>query len=321
MFQHSSLKSSQTSFLRGVMTGRGHGRDTQGLSTFRFFTQTRAAWVPSVCANPSGRTLTVCALCTHTWHINAQTENSSQGTVTKEEWPQTKEFPQQVEQDETIGDPWRQRNGEGAHSQDRRPTGKIPCSLLRKNPHPSQTEGILRAHLTTHLVMTEKNWDRERPRQNNLLKVRELVKDKFKCKSWVTSIKTTNYKMVKIFQKNELSNHPEWVRAQERTQLLSISFKWDKQWKATGAHNIHSRRDLRERGGEDNPAETGNTAHRLWVKYSKTTTEPHTSLPPTPHVKREHFACLDYFSLQRAHFRSLFYKQTTTAVKSDRTLV
>lgn len=91
------------------------------------------------------------------------------------------------------------------------------------------------------------DWEKLRQRQNNLLKVWELVKDKSKCKSRVTSIKTTNYKMVKIFQKNELSNHPEWVRTQERTQLLSISFKWDKQWKVTGAHNIH-RQESSERG-------------------------------------------------------------------------
>ena len=202
--------------------------------------------------------------------------------------------------------------GQATHRENSmQPPEKEPTSFLnRRNPESSSHHPLGHA---------EKN--RERPRQNNLLKVRELVKDKSKRKSWVTSIKTTNYKMVKIFQKNELSNHPEWVRAQERTQLLSISFKWDKQWKATGAHNTHSRRDLRERGGEDSPAETGNTARWLGWNTARLPLNPHTSLPPMLHLKREHFACLDYFSLQRAHFRSLFYKQTTTAVKSNRTLV
>lgn len=238
MFQHSSLKSSQTSFLRGVMTIRGHGRDTQGLSTA---SSPRHGLHGCLQSAQSIRqdTHRLCGV-----RINAQTENSSQGTFTKEERSQQRIPtasgakrnhlpPLKTEKRGRVPYPRQATHRENSMQ----PPEKEPTSFSnRRNPESSPH------HPPGH------DWEKLRQRQNNLLKVWELVKDKSKCKSWVTSVKTTNYKTVKIFQKNELSNHPEWVRTQERTQLLSISFKWDKQWKVTGAHNIHRQTGSSERG-------------------------------------------------------------------------
>ena len=161
MFQRCCCKSSQTSFLRGVMPRRGHGRDTWGWE--RPASSPRHGLygcIHSVQTHQAGHSR-LCIVHTYVTH-KCPTENSSHGTFTKEEWSKTKEFPQQVGWNETIRDPWRQRNGEGSHTQDRWPTGIIPCSLLRKNPHPSQTEGILRAYLTTHWSWLTKKMETER---------------------------------------------------------------------------------------------------------------------------------------------------------------
>lgn len=115
--------------------------------------------------------------------INAQTENSlPRAHSQRKSGPR---IPTASGANETTCHPWRQRNGKVPLPKTGDPQGKFHAAPWEEPTSFKQKESW---ELTSPPTWS---WLRKlRQRQNNLLKVWELVKDKSKCKSWVTSVKT-----------------------------------------------------------------------------------------------------------------------------------
>ena len=218
MFQRCCRKSSQTSFLRGVMA-RGGMAGTPGAENVLLLHPDTGYMGAFILCKPIRQDTHVCASCIHMWHINARLRTAPRVHS------QRKSGPRRIPT--ASGPKWKHQGPLKTKKRGRvpyprqvthrdnsmQPPEKEPTSFSnRRNP-----ESL--PHHT--LVMTDKK--KQRQRQNNLLKVRQVVRDKSKCKSWVTSIKTTNYKMVKIFQK-EWVVQPPWMGKNSRKDMAVFHF-------------------------------------------------------------------------------------------------